>query len=123
MANLRERHIRVDEAAKVGREKAKDQESIEEMIDKRGHHATGQQLGNVGRDGIAPLTEQEKRNRGMKHAPKGGEAAWRGEGVETRPSEDKPERLKEDIGVEDRVRTGTSDIRPSHPDEVRPSHV
>jgi hypothetical protein len=114
MATTRERNIRDDEAAKVGREKAKDQESIEEMIDQRGHHANAQQLGNVGRDGIAPLTEQEKRNRGMSKAAEGGEAAWRGEGVETRPSESKPEKLQED--VRERPRSSQADeVRPSHP--------
>ncbi len=106
--NIKERNVH-------GREKAKDQESVEEIIDKHGHHATGQQLGNVGPDGIAPLTEQEKRNRGISHAPKGGEAAWRGEGVETKPSVDKPERLHSDD--EDRPRSSrtSSEVRPSHP--------
>jgi hypothetical protein len=116
MAN-KEKRIREDERANVGREKAKDQESIEAEIDKRGHHMSGEQLGNLGPDGIAPLTEQEKRNRGISHAPSGGEAAWRGDGVETRPRESKPERLREDIGIEDRP-SG----RASVPSESRPSH-
>jgi hypothetical protein len=97
------------------REKAKDQESIEEEIDKRGHHLTGQQLGNVGPDGIAPLTEQEKRNRGISHAASGGEAAWRGDGVETRPSESKPERLHADDEDRPRNPRNASESRPSHP--------
>jgi hypothetical protein len=101
--------------AQDSREKAKDQESIEEMVGQRGQHVTGQQLGNVNREGIAPLTEQEKRNRGESHAATGGEAATRGDGVETRPSESKSERLHADD--EDRPRTSrnASEVRPSHP--------
>lgn len=97
------------------REKLKDQVSIEEEIDKRGHHLSGQQLGNVDREGIAPLTEQEKRNRGISHAPSGGEAAWRGDGVETRPSESKPEKLHADDEDRPRSARNSSESRPSHP--------
>jgi hypothetical protein len=127
MANTRERNIGKSEAAKVDREKLKDQPSLNEMIDQHGHHITGQQLGNVNADGLPPLTEQEKRNRGESHAPKGGEAAWRGDGVETRPSENKPERLQEDLDASDRPTRPGSDIRaedkrPSRMTETRPSH-
>ena len=115
MANIRERSIGTTEGSKVGREKAKDQESIEELIDQRGGDISGQQLGTVGRDGIAPLTEQEKRNRGMSHAASGGEAAWRGDGVETRPSESKPEKLHADNEDRPRNSRNASEVRPSHP--------
>ncbi|MBI2390738.1 MAG: hypothetical protein HYV09_14205 [Deltaproteobacteria bacterium] len=121
MGNLRERNLRQDEAAKVGREKAKDEPSLNEEIDKHGHHATGLQLGNIGnQEGIAPLTEQEKRNRGESHAPSGGEAAWReGKhpgGVATRPSESQPEVRRESLPAtaERSSKTGEQ-TRPSHP--------
>lgn len=115
MANSRERNIRDDETGRLGREKATDQVSIEAIIDKRGHHVTGQQLGTLDREGIAPLTEQEKRNRGESHAATGGEAAWRGEGVETRPSESKPEKLHSDDESRPRSSRTSSEVRPSHP--------
>jgi hypothetical protein len=91
MATTRERNIRDDEAAKVGREKAKDQPSVEEMIDQRGGHVTGQQFGNLKADGKAPLTEQAKRN------GEGGEAD------------------KRDSKADNRTERNASETRPSHP--------
>lgn len=122
MANTRERNIREDEAAKLGpRERAKDELSLNEEIDKHGHHVTGQQLGNAAYgEGLPPLTEQEKRNRGESHAPQGGEAAWReGKhrgGVETRPSESSPERRRESLPAHaERTSRSSEQTRPSHP--------
>jgi hypothetical protein len=116
MANLKERNIRSDEASKMGREKAKDQPSFEERIDQGGGHVKGEHLGNMGnQQGLPPLTEQEKRNRGQSAAPKTGEGAWRGPGADTRPSENQPERLQDDIGIEDRSSRNGSEVRPTHP--------
>ncbi len=122
MANLRERKIRLDEAAKVGREKATDTVSVEQMIDQRGHHVTGQQLGNVGNiDLRPPLTEQEKRNRAISEPPTEGEALTRGNaGAGPRPSEPaEDEKVPSEIGFQSRPstpsRTGQVETRPSHP--------
>ena len=91
MANTKERNIRDDEAAKVGREKAKDQPSLNEMVDQRGHHLTGQQMGNLSAEGVPPLTEQAKRN---------------GEGAEIDRSDEK---------AKNRSSRNASETRPSHP--------
>lgn len=118
MANLKERNIRVDEASKMGREKATDVPSVEQMIDQHGHHVTGQQLGNMANaELLPPLTEQERRNRAESHAAEGGEAASRpdtGEGP--RPSEPShEERTSLDVRTSRTSRTGETPVRPNHP--------
>src|SRR4051812_26732813 len=132
MPNTNERNIRIDEAAKVGREKMTDELSLEHRIDQGGHHVTGQQLGNVGVSdgtdenpmGQPPLTEQEKRNRGLSSAPSGGEADTRastGEGP--RPSEPaRNEKVNPGEDFSTRVSRPSSSSARNDQRESRPNH-
>jgi hypothetical protein len=78
MGSTRDRVFSDKGAGRSGRERAKDEVSLDEEIDKHGHHVTGLQLGNAANAaGTPPPNVQERRNRGEARAPAGGEAAWR----------------------------------------------